>query len=212
MSSVVVTDDKDTADDDGTKDEASEDVSPVKKKAKTRDKRLFGNLMAHLGRARRDLKRNEARVENRRKVEDEVLRKQDENRQKLRQLHVQINREKKDELRQRKKAVIKQKDALRIKLLAFSWRAHDELLGNFLQTTTQPAIFFVPARHTDKTRAMLAARKETVAAEVKAKAEKMGQADKKAKNDDDEGGDGNDDGDDDGDDEKDSEDDSDDED
>lgn len=161
-------DDNNVADDPEDKEaDASSETPPAKKKKiQRRDRRMFGNLMAHLGRARKDLTKNRRVTEIREKVEKQVLRKQNEEKQKLRELESTMNLQRKEELKQEKLEVLKQKDELRLKLMKIEWQEHRAALGKFLQTKTKPHLFFVPAKHNDKTKEMLAERKKQVAAEV----------------------------------------------
>eukprot|EP00904_Undaria_pinnatifida_P002972 jgi/Undpi1/12676/HiC_scaffold_6.g02344.m1 len=123
---------------------------------KKRNRRMFGGLMAHLGRARQQLDHDKTLIERQNNVAEMAATRQVQEKFKQRQMAAAAALEERDdELHKRDYINVRQQKAL-LALHSNAFIANQEQLRGYIFTKTVPSLAWTPNEHTDVTQALLA--------------------------------------------------------
>ncbi|CAN0324721.1 unnamed protein product [Ectocarpus sp. 6 AP-2014] len=123
---------------------------------KKRNRRMFGGLMAHLGRARQQLDHDKSIIQRQKSVvEMAAIRQAQEKRQRRQTAETAAREERDEELHKRDYIRARQQKTL-VALHGNGFIANQEQLKGFIFTKTLPKLAWSPNEHTDVTQALLA--------------------------------------------------------
>lgn len=138
---------------------------------KKRDRRMFGALMGHLGSAQRAVKRDAAKLKNKSQVETLVQQKNRESGARLRRMERELAQSHKEETIQKRDLVIAEMRKTEIAMESAEWATKHRKLNQFIVTSSQPPIYWLPTAMTDATEQMQAATRAKIEADVAAREE-----------------------------------------
>lgn len=155
------------APEDAPKRPRSEQAAYDNDAVKARSRRMFGNLMGHLGSAKTRLERDPT-LDKQRSAQAQIAAKLDKERTAQRQrARAERRMERGREVAERDRVLT----ALRVteeKMLFATWEDARERLKGVLRTKAEPALCWRPRHHTSRTKHLLAQNKDAVAADIAA--------------------------------------------
>eukprot|EP00467_Chlorarachnion_reptans_P009254 CAMPEP_0114506582 /NCGR_PEP_ID=MMETSP0109-20121206/11503_1 /TAXON_ID=29199 /ORGANISM="Chlorarachnion reptans, Strain CCCM449" /LENGTH=463 /DNA_ID=CAMNT_0001685177 /DNA_START=101 /DNA_END=1492 /DNA_ORIENTATION=- len=122
-----------------------------------RNRRMFGFLMGHLGKAKKNLAelKKTAQAKKKKSLEEKVEARTHEMRMEVREYSKKrAERKREKELKMREDILRKQREK-HMMLLKLRIADHEKQLANFIRTKKSPGIFWLPAKHNEKTESLV---------------------------------------------------------
>eukprot|EP00752_Nemacystus_decipiens_P003853 g3545.t1 len=123
---------------------------------KKRNRRMFGGLMAHLGRARKQLDHDKTLIEKQNTVAEMAAHRQQQEKRRQRQVAAAAARQERDDELHKRDYINARKDKTLVALHGNAFIANQEQLKGHIFTKTLPQLAWTPNEHTDVTQALLA--------------------------------------------------------
>ncbi|KAF4680265.1 hypothetical protein FOZ60_013774 [Perkinsus olseni] len=140
------------------------EASPQIRESMKRNRRMFGNLLGHLGSAKQRLEKDRKRDAAQRQEEcaqrvEAKLARQRNNLREIRRLEWE-ERRKQD--RERLEQVLKEMEAKKIELLKIRLQSHYKQMTGFIRTNAQPSVFYLPKHHNSESKELLEQTKQQI--------------------------------------------------
>ncbi|KAJ3047909.1 hypothetical protein HK097_011047 [Rhizophlyctis rosea] len=131
----------------------------MNEEGKNRSRRLFGSLLGTLNKFKETTTQKTDAEKKREEIDRKLAEKLQQEKQELSE---KVQREIKEKRERRESQRLE--DEIRIATFAAeTLRSHNKLMANYLKTTTQPSIYYLPKKHNAKTEEILAASKRQAA-------------------------------------------------
>jgi len=151
-----------------SRDEAvAEETKKMDKKEKTRNRRMFGNLLGTLQKFKQDEKRVTDREQKKREIEKKIEEKTEKEKEEAKRTKYELFSEKKKQQQEIKMLQIQMERVQQYEL----WEKNKRREMQYIKTTTategHPQIFYLPKEHNDKTLAKYDASIKSIEEEIK---------------------------------------------
>lgn len=163
LSAVVVNEEPETKEESSVKPERAKRKLAGNAEISKRDKRIFSSLLlGSLKGAQNRLKVDKENVSLKKKeeLEAKVSQKISQRTVGIREKEAEYLAQQRDQERKLRDDIVRKEEIKRRELDELIAQEHEELLGNFIRTQTEPYVYFLPASHTEKSKKLLAKTKE----------------------------------------------------
>ena len=126
-------------------EEAAAYKAPAVKK---RNKRMFSNLMGHLGKAKDRIAKDRSFFKKQGQVQLSASKKHKEKSYRLRNKQITVARDEHSQRLSARQQLDRKAEAVRYRLAVLEWEAHHHRMRSFLLTAATLPIFYAPKTHT----------------------------------------------------------------
>lgn len=145
----------------------------VGKEGQDRSKRMFGALMGHLGKARKAIEKDSDLLKKQNSRVSQVDLKDQQEAKRLKELEEKNSVFDRIRDTRRKLKLDKEREITRLQLKQLRWVKAETCFARFIQTTSSyPPLYYLPAKHTTNTKALVEASVEALEVKMEAKQRK----------------------------------------